>query len=339
MACVLLACVLVACGACRGATKDEGARGDESAARARPATIGAPVAAPAIPPAGDAWPTGAEAVSLLGKPLVSPAPAAKDKARLEANLVEAQVWHARRLGYLGRYQDAIEVLTRALAEHPDEPRLLRHRGHRYLTTRRLDLAIADFERAAAAVAGQPDEIEPDGIPSQWPPHSTLQGNIHYHLALARHVRGDHDDAVAGWRRCLELATNDESRVSATYWLQMSLRELGRHDEADAACRALADDLVIHENKSYWLLVRAYDGRLSPTEVRANQPAGRAIEDATTGFGLANLERLARRRREGAGAAWATEEERRRLMEVVEGTPWSAFGNLAAEGVMSRCWPR
>ena len=48
--------------------------------------------------------------------------------------VDAIVWHARRLGYLDRFTEAIAVLTSGLEIHPDEPQLYRHRGHRYITT-------------------------------------------------------------------------------------------------------------------------------------------------------------------------------------------------------------
>lgn len=63
--------------------------------------------------------------------------------------VETTVWLARRLGYLDCYQDALRVLTVGLAHHPDSPELLRHRGHRYITVRRSDLAVKDLGRAAA----------------------------------------------------------------------------------------------------------------------------------------------------------------------------------------------
>jgi tetratricopeptide (TPR) repeat protein len=299
--------------------------------------------APVVPPA-------AEAVSLLGKPLVAPPPAEKDKARLEADLakaeaelaahpdsVDAQVWHARRLGYLGRYREAVAALTKALETDPREPHLLRHRGHRYITLREFEAAGRDLQLAARVVATGhlPDEVEPDGAPSQWPPHSTLQGNIHYHAALSLHLRGMDETALHHWRRCMALAQNAESRVSATYWYSISLRSLGRHDEADKLCRALPDDIVVNENKSYWLLVRAFDGRIAPRTVLERQPKDRQIEDATTGFGLVALARFERLKKEGAGAVPLSDDERARLQAVVDGTPWTAFGHIAAEAWLAR----
>ncbi|MBA2302206.1 MAG: hypothetical protein H0W08_06185, partial [Acidobacteria bacterium] len=79
-----------------------------------------------------------EATSLLGVPLFPPPLSADARATLEKNLAAAQaefdknpnsadaaIWVGRRTSYLGRYQDAIEVYSAAVARHPSEPRLYR----------------------------------------------------------------------------------------------------------------------------------------------------------------------------------------------------------------------
>ena len=71
--------------------------------------------------------------------------------------VEAAIWLGRRTAYLGRFTEAIEIYTRAIETHPDEPRLYRHRGHRYITIRKPDLAIKDLQKAAELVEGSPDQ--------------------------------------------------------------------------------------------------------------------------------------------------------------------------------------
>src|SRR6185436_17707505 len=86
-----------------------------------------------------------EATSLSGKPLIAVPPAGEQKARLEADLAKAQadydrdpsnaeatVWLGRRLAYLNRFRDAIDVYSRGIQRHPNEARLYRHRGHRYI---------------------------------------------------------------------------------------------------------------------------------------------------------------------------------------------------------------
>ncbi|MGV3515872.1 MAG: hypothetical protein ACO1TH_02195, partial [Luteitalea sp.] len=109
--------------------------------------------------------------SLLGAPLYPREFAPEARARLEANLAEAQarydadpasadnaIWLGRRLAYLERYRDAIDAFSEGIRRHPEDARLYRHRGHRYLTVREIDRAIADFERAAELVRGRPDRV-------------------------------------------------------------------------------------------------------------------------------------------------------------------------------------
>ena len=62
-----------------------------------------------------------------------------DKARSDfekdTNNAEATTWYGRRLAYLGRYEEAIRIFSHGLVHHPTDARLLRHRGHRWITLR------------------------------------------------------------------------------------------------------------------------------------------------------------------------------------------------------------
>ena len=99
---------------------------------------------PVVPAGGGPSPTSEiEATSLLGKPLVRP-PLPPDvlKQREEAlaaarrdfeanpNSADAIIWLGRRLAYLGRYREAIDVFTDGIRKFPDDARIYRHRGHR-----------------------------------------------------------------------------------------------------------------------------------------------------------------------------------------------------------------
>src|SRR6187397_540750 len=190
-----------------------------------------------------------EATSLFGKPLISAPPVGETKARLEADLAKAQadfdkdpasadaaIWLGRRLAYLGRFRDAIDTYTKGIAKHPDEPRLYRHRGHRYITIRKFDLAVADLTKAAQLIAGKPDEIEPDGAPNpKGIPRSTLHSNIWYHLGLAHYLKGQFDRALEAYRSGMRVSrVNDDTLVATSDWLYMTLRRLKRDNEARAA---------------------------------------------------------------------------------------------------------
>ena len=69
--------------------------------------------------------------------------AAWEKDRSDA---DALIWVGRRTAYLGRYREAIGIFSDGIARHPADARMYRHRGHRYLTVREIDQAIADFEK-------------------------------------------------------------------------------------------------------------------------------------------------------------------------------------------------
>jgi len=160
----------------------------------------------------------AEAVSLLGKELF-PLDFSKDQqAKLDSNLAialsnyenfpneENIIWYGRRLAYLMRYGEAIEVYTDGLEKFPDSYKLLRHRGHRYISTRQFSKAIGDLKRASESINGKEDETEPDGIPNKLnQPLSSVHFNIWYHLGLVYYLTGDFENAAKSYRECMKVS--------------------------------------------------------------------------------------------------------------------------------------
>jgi tetratricopeptide (TPR) repeat protein len=239
---------------------------------------------------------------------------------------EAAIWFGRRTAYLGRYRDAIGILSVGIAKHPDDARLYRHRGHRYITTRRLDRAIDDLLYAALLTRRQKDEVEPDGQPNARNiPVSTLQSNIWYHLALAYYLKGDLRRALDAWRQDLRLATNDDMRVATTHWLYMTLRRVGRKAEADAVLKPIRRDMDLIENQSYHRLLLLYKGELSPDSLTAGGDPDPALQDATVSYGVGNWHWYNGRRDE-AMTIW------RRILAT---GPWASFGYIAAEAEVAR----
>ena len=142
------------------------------------------------------------------------------------------IWLGRRTAYLGQYKQAIRIFTEGAEKFRDDPRFLRHRGHRLITLRCFDLAISDLKRAAKLTKGKPDEIEPDGLPNARNiPTSTLQSNIWYHLGLAHYLKGDFKAALNAYREAMKVSKNPDMLVATTHWLYMTLRRLGRTKEA------------------------------------------------------------------------------------------------------------
>jgi tetratricopeptide (TPR) repeat protein len=284
---------------------------------------------PHRPPAGAAL-IGALVPALLAcAPLATAAHAqpATPATAADAAAIDSLVWLGRRVAYLGLVPEAVAVYTRALARFPGEPHLLRHRGHRWISLRDWPRAIDDLSRAAAALEGRPDEVEPDGQPNAAGiPVSTLHFNVWYHLGLAHWLAGDAVAAAAAFERCLAVSRNDDSRVAARYWLWQIYRRLGRADEAAATAAAARTETQLLENEAYARLLTLFDGRATPDDVRPPSDAP-PLARATIGYGIGAWHR-AHGRFADARAAWdqvlrdaggaaafgalAAEEERRRL---------------------------
>lgn len=280
-----------------------------------------------------------EARSLLGAPLVRPALAPEDEARLTADLEqaraaweaqpdseEAAIWVGRRLGYLGRYREAIAWYGQSLERHPASYRLLRHRGHRLLNVRRLGEAARDLERAAELMHAAPDAWEPDGIPNRiGVPRGTDRFNVLYHLGLAHYLRGEDARAIDAYRACLEVAAANGDMLCATsYWLVLALRRAGRDAEVAEVLAAIVPELDVVENEGYRDLLLAFRGTGDLEELLVRHPPG-TLEHATLAYGA---------------AAWFLAEGRREralevLEELVAGPFWPAFGYLAAEADLAR----
>jgi tetratricopeptide (TPR) repeat protein len=293
----------------------------------------APKAAPDSSPAP-------EAISLLGEPLFPPALAAERREELEARLSEAReryeknpadadaaIWLGRRTAYLGRYREAIALFTEGMTLHPEDPRFYRHRGHRYITTRRFDLAVADLSRGRELARDRPDEIEPDGLPNARNiPTSTTNSNIGYHLGLAHYLRGEFEQAASAYQWALGFSRNPDMLVATTHWLFMTLRRLGRAEEAARLLQPITEGMDVIENQEYHRLLLMYQGKVSRESLleetaRTNDP----LALATVGYGVGS-DRLFSGR---------TEEAIRIFRRVLETGEWAAFGYIAAEAELAR----
>jgi tetratricopeptide (TPR) repeat protein len=291
--------------------------------------------APVETPASEAV---VEATSLLGQPLTRPQLPDETRRRYEQALGEARrqyetdstdvdaiIWLGRRTAYLGRFREASDIYTRGIRLHPGDARLYRHRGHRYITIRKFDRAIEDFERAASLVAGRADEIEPDGLPNaRNTPTSTLQSNIWYHLGLAHYLKGDFERALDAYRECMKVSTNPDMLVATSHWLYMTLRRLGRDAEAARVLEPIVRDLDVIENGAYHRLLLMYKGELLVDSLLTASSSA-ALDDVTTAYGVGNWYLY------NGHAARAREIFQR----IVRTGNWAAFGGIAAEAELAR----
>jgi tetratricopeptide (TPR) repeat protein len=276
--------------------------------------------------------------SLLGVNLYATPPKPEQFEKLRAALAEAEAeWNSdqrdeektirygRQLASTGDYVRAIAIFSRGLVNHPDSYRLLRHRGHRYVTLRRFDEALADLSRAAKLVEGISDELELDAPPNpDRKPRSTTQGNIYYHLALAHYLKGEFESAATWYQRCLASSTTDDSRCAASYWLYLTMRRLGRDEEAANLLQPITSDMDVQENFAYNKLLRMFKGELKAEDLLAAAAPG-SVDWATIGYAAVS-QKLFNGDRAGAMTLFK---------QIVCTENWAPFGFIGSEVELAR----
>lgn len=275
--------------------------------------------------------------SVSGKQLFSPSPSEKllqslakreQDFRSDSNSADKLIWYARFLAYAGRYNNAIELYKKGIAQFPDDARMLRHRGHRLISIRKFEEAIVDLERAVELIKGKPNEIEPDGMPNEKNiPIGTLHGNIWYHLGLAYYLNHDFENALRCYRQCRTVGTNDDNVVSSTHWLYMIDRRLGREADAQECLKPIESEMKVIENTNYHRCCLFYKGLITLEELnstKVNGPGRSAIDYAIGNWYFYNERQ---------------KEARNVFNKMTTGNGWVAFGFIAAESDLASAFDK
>lgn len=290
-----------------------------------------------------------EAISLLGDTLYAAELPSAQQAQYDSALREAErnyrndpdqveniIWWGRRLGYLSRYQEAIQVYTDGLKKFPNSADLYRHRGHRYITTRQFDKAIRDFEKSVKLLKNQPIRMEPDGIPIPLPPDNqptSLQFNVYYHLGLAYYLTGQYGKAAQAYETCLTYCDSDDETVAAADWLYMTYRRLGEDEVAERTLAYIQEDMQIQENQGYFERLLMYKGYVDPETLLKS--GGSKAGDSSTGNRGLNLATAGY----GVGNYYLSEGDsllgKKIFQDIIDGRQWAAFGYIAAEADLAR----
>ncbi|HEY7407712.1 MAG TPA: hypothetical protein VH638_05555 [Gemmatimonadaceae bacterium] len=281
-------------------------------------------------------PSAPEAISLLGVPLHAARDTAGLIARADAELA-ADPDNVTRIINAGiaraaarRFNSAIEMYTRGIEKYPDEARLYRFRGHRYLSLRRFDDAVRDLERAVVL--------------------DSTNYDIAYHLALAYYLTQRYGDAVSAIDRCMEFAenqkwqaveearinpiwyrscmsikTDDDARAAMLDWRYRALRRDGKQADARRLARAVREGWTVDENTPYYRALLFYRGIRDETSTLDSLSAAGELAFVTGAYGVASWHLM-----EGDTARARTLFER-----IVATDQWPAFGFVAAEVDLAR----
>ena len=163
-----------------------------------------------------------------------------------------------------QFREAIATFSRGLEIEPNNALLLRWRGHRYLSVREFDRALADLTRGS--------EID-----------STIYG-IWYHLGIVQYVRGEFATAAASFGRALPIAPDPGELSGSTDWLWMSLSRAGRAADAKTMLARRPDNKPV--TNAYTRRLQLYRGEIGPDAVVT--PADTDdLQIATLAYGLGN----------------------------------------------------
>jgi tetratricopeptide (TPR) repeat protein len=163
-----------------------------------------------------------------------------------------------------QFREAIATFTRGLALAPDNPTLLRWRGHRYLSVREMDRAREDLTRGLRL-------------------DSTNYG-ILYHLGIVRFAEGDFEGAARAFASAQPRAPNAGELAGSTDWLWMALSRAGKNAEAKAMLDRRPDSLPV--SNAYTQRLRLYRGEIGPDAVIT--PADTSdVAVATLSYGVGN----------------------------------------------------
>jgi tetratricopeptide (TPR) repeat protein len=230
------------------------------------------------------------------------------RADLEEDPTDVDLWMRLGIQLAGtwHYQEAIDAYSEGLRRDPFNALLYRHRGHRFISTRRFEAAAADLELSSRL------------DPSNW--------DTWYHLGLACYLLGDFRAAADAYRQCYSLtdAADQGALVAVSDWLWMSLMRLGKAEAAAKLLEPIGPEMEVGENGSYHQRLLLYKGLLEPEEVFdvANEP----LTVATNGYGVGNWF-FVNGDHDTAFEVWE--------LAVHNSNYWPAFGYIAAETEIKR----
>ncbi len=203
-----------------------------------------------------------------------------------------------------QFREAIQTFTRGLRIDPKNAVLYRWRGHRFLSVRDYDRALADLNQGASI-------------------DSSVYG-IWYHLGILRYIRGEYAAAADAFKRGLPIAPNAGERAGSYDWQWMSLMRAGKEDDARALLRSMPDSVPAAAANAYSQRLRLYQGRIGPGDVFTPADTG-DVAVATLAYGIGNWYLL---RKE-------TKRAKEWFERSVQSGGWPAFGFMASEAELKR----
>lgn len=158
---------------------------------------------------------------------------------------------AQELGQQLRYQEAIEALTIAIQQQPDNSLAYRRRAPRYYSTLRPDLAYADYGVYNKAHPGRVEAV--------------------YRQGITAYAAGWYDRAKELMAHCIRIyqeAADDEMLVAAIFWYQAAWLCHHANDEASLAITAYREGMETGHHFAFHTAAKLLLGRCTVAEAEA-----------------------------------------------------------------------
>mgnify|MGYP003964983825 FL=1 len=181
---------------------------------------------------------------------------------------EKLLWFARKTEILGNFMESTGLYSVGIKKWPDHPQFYRFRGHRFALLRRLDLAIADFNKAAELIEGKEDipEVYASGPNPDKLGISSFNWNVYYHQGFTYIAAGRFKEAEEAYWKCFDNIDVVESTVSTTHWIIMALQRQGKKDKVQELLDKIKLDMSLVEVGAYYDTLKMYKGVYTPDEL-------------------------------------------------------------------------
>jgi Flp pilus assembly protein TadD len=181
----------------------------------------------------------------------------------------------RTLAALRRHSEAIPACTESLRLSPNNSEALRDRGHYYLNLGKVDLGMADLEKAESLV--KDDRV------------------IYYHLGLAHYLKGDFAAAAKAYEGCLANSGDDATKIECSAWLYPSLRRAGREADAKKLLDSIQVTSLPGHPGNYLDRILLFKGLKTEDEVAKTMPFEDGLSESTVGYSIGLWHLLSGRR--------------------------------------------
>jgi tetratricopeptide (TPR) repeat protein len=232
--------------------------------------------------------------------------AAFDRAiALDPKKADAYIGRGRTLARIRNYADAFSAYGAALKLDPNNPMILRYRGHNYINVKRIDDALADLTKAEAA---KKDD-----------------NGIYYHLALAHYLKGNYAEAAKAYEGCVRTApATDEGPVACKAWQYLALRRAGRAEDAAKVLETVKPGLKLTEGAAYLDRLLLFKGAMTEQEVAKRMEEG-PLQVSTVAYGIGIWHLLNNR----------PAEAKNYFTKATSTDAWNSFGAVASDVELKR----